>query len=141
MATLRRRYSHPEPNPKPNPEPNPNPSPNPNPNPYANHDDPAEAMTGRLAWMRVGPGAGAGAGVLGGWGGWGVGGWGSSERWVTYSHPWPYPWPIPDPSPGPNRNPDQVAELMSAFVTIRSDVGFALYADVVPHCALLRASG
>ena len=52
MATLRRRYSHPEPNPKPNPEPNPNPSPNPNPNPYANHDDPAEAMTGRLAWVR-----------------------------------------------------------------------------------------
>jgi len=30
---------------------------------------------------------------------------------------------------------------MAAFVAIRSDVGFAVYDDVAPHCTLLRASG
>ena len=30
---------------------------------------------------------------------------------------------------------------MTAFVAIRSDVGFAVYEDVAPHCNLLRASG
>lgn len=36
---------------------------------------------------------------------------------------------------------EAVADLMAAFVAIRSDVGFAVYDDVAPHCTLLRASG